>query len=88
MEVFHHVTKIVSVHLGTCHQSANDVSTLFLEFLVLTDDWLPCFWNPSYLESPHQILVIGALMSAQNTQVILAYVLRFLNYFTFKYVFL
>ena len=58
--MFHHVTKIVSIHLGTCHQSANDVSALFLEFSVLTDDRLSCFRNPSYLESPHQILTIGA----------------------------
>ena len=56
MGMLHHVTKIVSVHLGTCHQSANDVSTLFLEFPVLIDGRLPCFLNPSYLESPHQIL--------------------------------
>ena len=60
MGMFQHVTKLVSAHLGTCHQSANDVSTLFLEFLVLTDYRLPYFWNPSYLESPHQILTIGA----------------------------
>ena len=59
MGMFHHVTKIVSVHLGTGHQSVNDVSTSFLEFPMLTDDWLPCFRNPSYLESPHQILAIG-----------------------------
>ena len=60
MGAFHHVTKIVSIHLGTCHQSANDVSTLFLEFSVMTDDRLSYFRNPSYLEYPHQILAIGA----------------------------
>ena len=60
MGMFQHVTKIVFVHLGTCHQSANDVSALFMEFPVLTDDRLPYFQNPSYLESPHQILAIGA----------------------------
>ena len=57
--MFQHVTKLVSTHLGTCYQSANDVSTLFLEFPILTDDGLPYFRNPSYLESPHQILAIG-----------------------------
>ena len=61
MGMFHHVTKIVFVHLGSCHQSINDVSTLFLEFPVLTDDRLPYFRNLSYLESPHQILAIGEL---------------------------
>ena len=60
MVMFPHVIKIVSVHLGTCHQSTNDVSALFLEFLVLIDDRLPCFQNPFYLKSPHQILAIEA----------------------------
>ena len=60
MGMFHHVTKIVSIHLGTCHQYENDVSALLLDFPVLTDDRLPCFQNPSYLESPHQILAIEA----------------------------
>ena len=60
MGTFHHVTKIVYVHLGTCHQSVNDVSALFLEFPVLTDDRLPYFQNPSYLKCSHQILAIGS----------------------------
>ena len=59
MGMFHHVTKLVSAHLGTCHQSAIDVSTLFLGFPVLTDDRLPYFRNLSYPKSPHQILAIG-----------------------------
>ena len=60
MGLFQHGTKLLSAHLGMCHKYENDVSTLFLEFLVLTDDWSPLFQNPSYLESPHQILAIGA----------------------------
>ena len=38
MGMFQHVTKLVSAHLGMCHQYANDVFALFMEFLVLTDD--------------------------------------------------
>ena len=57
--LFQHVIKLVSTHLGTYHQFENDVFALFLKFLVLIDDWLPYFRNPSYLESPHQILAIG-----------------------------
>ena len=60
MGMFQHVTKLVSAHLGTCHQSTNDVSVLFLEFPVLIDGRLPYFRNLSYLEYPHQILTIGA----------------------------
>ena len=38
MGMFYHETKLVFAHLGMCHQYANDVSTLFLEFPVVIDD--------------------------------------------------
>ena len=66
MGMFQHVTKLMYAHLGMCHQSSNDVFALFLAFPVLTDDRLPYFWNPSYLESPHQVFDGGMIYEHNN----------------------